>query len=379
MFEDLEIPSVHDSNLSEEQLNEISELSKRGYQLLKEGLTDRAIKCFHEILDIDNNNNYALVGLGDTYRKDRKYRDAIHYYQTCLDLHGDNNYALFGLADCFKALKQFNRAIDIWEEYLKHDDKNITVLTRIADAYRKVRNFRKSNDVYLKVLEMEPENSYALIGLGHLHYDFKEFTAAKQYWEQMYQLNSDNVDIRVLTSLGNCHRKLKTYEDGVKYFEKAIEVEPHNFYALFGLADCYRGLNQSEKSLKYWLKILERDPRNKVILTRTGDAYRQMGDLTLAEKYYRKALNIEFDVYAIIGLALINKAEGNFEEAISSLVDLVYNEPKNYRLYIEIAECYEAKTDLDKAIEVLSQFQKLGVRNTYVADYLTELEDKKKK
>ncbi len=81
MFEDLEIPEGPVSDLTEEQLNEISELSKRGYQLLKEGLTERAVSCFNEILNIDDNNNYALVGLGDTYRKDRKYRDAIHYYQ----------------------------------------------------------------------------------------------------------------------------------------------------------------------------------------------------------------------------------------------------------------------------------------------------------
>lgn len=376
MFEDLEIPKTPVSELDEAQLNEISELSKRGYQLLKEGLTERAVSCFKEILEIDDNNNYALVGLGDTFRKDRKYRDAINYYQKCLDLHGGNNYALFGLADCFKALKQFNRAIDIWEEYLKHDDKNITVLTRIADAYRKVRNFRKSNEIYLKVLDMQPHNSYALIGLGHLHYDFKEYTSALKYWERMYNLNEDNVDIRVLTSLGNCHRKLKTYEDGVKYFENALQIEPNNFYALFGLADCFRGLNKPEKSLKHWLKILERDPRNKVILTRAGDAFRHMGELGDAERYYRKALNIEFDVYAIIGLALINKEEGNYEEAISSLVDLVYNEPKNYRLYIEIAECYEAKKEIGKAIEALNQFQKLGIRNSHVSDYLMELRHK---
>ncbi len=72
MFEDLEIPKTPVSELNEEQLNEISELSKRGYQLLKEGLTDRAVGCFKEIISIDNNNNYALVGLGDTFRKDRK-------------------------------------------------------------------------------------------------------------------------------------------------------------------------------------------------------------------------------------------------------------------------------------------------------------------
>jgi tetratricopeptide (TPR) repeat protein len=70
---------------------------------------------------------------------------------------------------------------------------------------------------------MEADNPYALIGLGHLHYDFKEFRDALHYWERMVEVHRDNVDIRVLTSIGNCHRKLKTYEDGIYFFNRALD------------------------------------------------------------------------------------------------------------------------------------------------------------
>ena len=212
---------------------------------------------------------------------------------------------------------ELDKAIDIWEQYLVHDDRNITVLTRVADAYRKIRDFRKSKQLYLKVLDMEDDNAYALIGLGHLHYDFKEYRDAQYYWTKMLDLNDSAVDIRVLTSIGNCHRKLKTYDKDVYYFERALEMDPKNFYALFGLADCYRGMNQQYRSVEYWNKILEIDPKNKVILTRAGDAYRNTGDYATATEYYQKALNIEFDLYAVLGLALISKGQGKFEEAIS--------------------------------------------------------------
>ncbi len=357
-------------------LNEISELSKRGYQLLKENLTNRAKESFARILELDDQNNYALVGLGDCYRKERKYKDAITHYQKCLGSHPGNNYALFGLADCYKALNQYNRAIDIWEEYLLHDDKNITVLTRIADAYRKVRNFDKSYELYQRVLEMEASNSYAIIGLGHLYYDFKEYKEALKYWERMLEINRGHVDIRVLTSLGNCHRKLKTFDKGVPYFLDALKKQPSNFYALFGLADCYRGLNQQDQSLVYWNKILDMDRKNKVILTRAGDAYRNMGEDDKAESYYKKALNIEFDTYAILGLALLNKEKGNYQDAITSLKDLISNDPKNYRLYLEAAECYEKIGDPEEALELLSQFLKLGIRNNRIIDKVMELKDK---
>jgi tetratricopeptide (TPR) repeat protein len=348
---------------------DISELSKRGYQYLKEDRIVEAMDCFHTILEVDDNNNYALVGMGDAARKRHSFRDAVSFYQRCLAHHPGNNYALFGLADCYKALNQYHKAIEIWEQYLLHDDKNITVLTRVADAYRKVRDFKHSKVVYLRVLEMEALNPYAIIGLGHLHYDFKEYQDALFYWEKMLESNKENVDIRVLTSIGNCHRKLKTFEDGIAYFEKALYREPYNFYALFGLADCYRGMNQQHRSLEYWNRILEQDPRNKVILTRAGDAYRNLSEYDKAVEYYERALDIEFDTYAVLGLAVVAKVQSKFDEAVESLRRLIQQDAKNYRLYMELADCLLKKGEKPKALEALEEFQKFGIRNTAITEF----------
>ncbi|MDR2434315.1 MAG: tetratricopeptide repeat protein [Treponema sp.] len=358
---------------NEQNATKISELSKKGYQLLKENSITEAIDCFSQILLVDKINNYALVGMGDATRKRGSCREAAAFYQRCLEFHPGNNYALFGLADCYKALNQYHKAIEIWEQYLLHDDKNITVLTRVADVYRKIRDFKHSKAIYLRVLEMEPTNPYAIIGLGHLHYDFKEYRDALFYWEKMLRHNSDSVDIRVLTSIGNCHRKLKTFKDGIPFFEQALRKEPYNFYALFGLADCYRGLNHQERSLEQWNRILEQDPRNKVILTRAGDAYRHMGQYENAQEYYERALNIEFDTYAVLGLALVAKARGKYDQAATSLERLIQQNTRNYRLFIELADCYLKLGDKNQAVEVLEEFQKLGIRNTQVAEMLEKI------
>ncbi len=362
--------------MDDEIQDKIADLSKQGYQLLKESLIERAIESFETILTLQPENNYALVGLGDAYRKQRAYRESIEYYSRCLEYHPANNYALFGLADCYKAQGQFNRAIEIWEEYLKHDDTNVNVLTRVGDAYRKARNLQRSRELYLKVLEIEPTNAYALIGLGHLHYDFKEYRAALDYWLKMEKTGGSHVDIRVLTSLGNCHRKLKIFEKGIPYFLRALDKQPGNFYALFGLADCYRGLNEPAKSLEYWGQILENDPRNKVILTRAGDACRTLGRRDEAVSYYNKALEIEFDIYAALGLAIVDKEQGRIEEALSSLIELMDKEPSNHRLYLEAADCLEQTDRPDEAISMLDKWSELGIHNEGVESYIRRLRER---
>ncbi|HSV56855.1 MAG TPA: tetratricopeptide repeat protein, partial [Magnetospirillaceae bacterium] len=361
-------------NAQPPELAEITDLSKKGYQYLKESRIHDAEECFRRILEKELENNYALVGLGDAARKRGAYREAVDFYKKCLVYHPGNNYALFGLADCYKALNQFQMAIEIWEQYLLHDNRNITVLTRVADAYRKVRDFRKSKAVYLRVLEMEADNPYALIGLGHLHYDFKEYKDALKYWQRMVDLQGTAVDIRVLTSIGNCYRKLKQFKLGVPYFEQALDKEPGNFYALFGLADCFRGTGNSTGSLEHWDRILEQDPRNKVILTRAGDAYRAMGDYLRATEYYEKALDIEFDVYAGLGLAIIARLQGKTAEATESIRKLISSDPKNYRLYLELGQCYLARGDKQKALDVLAEFQRLGMRNMHIQDLAARIQ-----
>jgi tetratricopeptide (TPR) repeat protein len=311
--------------------------------------------------------------MGDANRKQGVFRNAILFYQRCLDHHPGNNYALFGMAACYKALAQYGKAIEIWEQYLLHDDKNITVLTRVADAYRKVRDHGRSKEVYLKVLEMDDQNPYAIIGLGHLHYDFKEYNAALACWERIMGTNKRNVDIRVFTSIGNCHRKLKTFEKGLEYFKLALEREPNNFYALFGMADCYRGICQQENALKYWNQILTQDPRNKMILTRVGDAYKSMGEYDKAVDFYNQALNVEFDTFAVLGLAMVDKLQGRFAEAIESLQRLIQQDPRNYRFYLELANCRLANGEKREALEVLEEFQRQGIRNNSITKLMEKL------
>jgi hypothetical protein len=57
-----------DALAAEGKKDEISELSKKGYQLLKDNRAVEAMDCFAKILDLDEGNNYARVGMGDAAR-----------------------------------------------------------------------------------------------------------------------------------------------------------------------------------------------------------------------------------------------------------------------------------------------------------------------
>ena len=99
-----------------EGTDELTKLSREGYLFLKANEIDRAEAEFKKMLALDENNNYALVGLGDAARKRNKCKEAAEYYSECLRHHPGNNYALFGLADCYKNMNLYAKAIEIWEQ-----------------------------------------------------------------------------------------------------------------------------------------------------------------------------------------------------------------------------------------------------------------------
>ena len=134
-------------------------------------------------------------------------------------------------------------------------------------------------------------------------------------------------------------------------------------------------MNQQFRSIEYWNRILEIDPKNKVILTRAGDAYRNTGDYKTATEYYNKAMNIDFDIYAALGLALICKGEGKYDEAVERLATLIKGDQKNYRLYIDLADCFLKMGNREKAKETLNSFNKQGIKSQAVSDMLAKIEE----
>jgi lipopolysaccharide biosynthesis regulator YciM len=74
-----------------------------------------------------------------------------------------------------------------------------------------------------------------------------------------------------------------------------------------------------------------------------------------------------------MGLALISKAQGKYSDAIASLRRLKQQDPKNYRIFVELADCCLKTGDKRGAVEALEEFQRQGIRNTHVGEMLEKL------
>jgi tetratricopeptide (TPR) repeat protein len=105
-----------------------------------------------------------------------------------------------------------------------------------------------------------------------------------------------------------------------------------------------------------------------------GDAHRTLGDYTAATNCYNQALDIEFDAYALMGLARISAETGNIDDAVARLRRLIKNDQTNYRVYIELSNCYLRIGKRTDAVAVLKEFLAQGIHNKTVGEMVENID-----
>jgi len=79
--------------------DELVDLGRLAHRLTREGKYREAEEKFGQLLEMDRNQVFALVGLGDLKRKKKRFKDAVSYYQRALEIEKNNKFALLGLGD----------------------------------------------------------------------------------------------------------------------------------------------------------------------------------------------------------------------------------------------------------------------------------------
>jgi len=328
-------------------------LSREGNELLRKGRFSEAEKVFLEALEIDPNNSYILVGLGDLHREQRFYKKSLQYYEHVLKLDPDNIFALRGTGDSYRGLSMPERAIYHWNRYLEHNTEDYHVMTRVADALVKTNSFADSEKFYIKALSFKGNDKYALLGLGSLYYKIGEEDKALAQFDKLLAL--DDSYVAVLTMTGNIFRRRKEFELAANFYERAATKDPWNTFALFGLGDSLRGMKKYSEAVRWWSMIIEKEPKNQNMLTRIADALLAQEKIDKAYSYYERSLEIGYDPYALLGISRLERKRMNLDAAEAACRQLLNHSPEDPRFLEELANVYEDKGKPDKAREIRSK------------------------
>jgi len=139
--------------------------------------------------------------------------------------------------------------------------------------------------------------------------------------------------------------------------KRAVELSPNRVTAQETLGFVYRDIRGlAEGASKWGIKVLEQaielEPKNPILISELAKFYMNNEDLEKAKELFTKALEIKSDyVNAAVSLSILKENEGNTEEAMKLMEDLVSKVPSSVDARFQFGRLYYNQEQYDKAIK----------------------------
>lgn len=286
----------------------IDDYLSRATQYRAEGLEDSAFAMFGQALLENPRVVGAHIGIGDIYKERGDYDKASVRFELAAAIEPTNYDAHYNLGVCKQllgdipyAIKAYRQAIslspdsaeanrDIASAYLQQgkpgialafakratelDGESFGAWANLAFTYARVERYSEAIDAFRSASELASKDDDlepVLIGLADSHIRLGNYTRATNTLNTLI-LNSPSSTAH--ERLGVCFFKQRKYEEALRQFKQAIELDGKDTAALNGLGVAYMTLYieggrentyQRDQALKAWSKSLDLKPNQSAI------------------------------------------------------------------------------------------------------------------
>ena len=293
------------------------------------------------------------------------------------------------ISECTNNLMQHNCIEDTFKIYdisLELLPENINILTRYANFLFRQDHYEFSFDLYECALKLEPNNLITLNSYANAL--AKQGNCAKALELLSFSLELDDRDVRTLTSYANTLFKVGEYERSLHILEINLQLEPYNTITLTNYANTLVKLEKFQEAFAIFEKVTHENPYDIYALRAYAKSLADYGNVDRASQFFEIALSInntdsrtlndysslliqheKWSVlakinprkpYFLLKYAQYLEREGNYESALSQLLDIDLATQKTYhaniirlnlgRLYYQLGQIDLGKQFFEEAI-----------------------------
>ncbi len=158
--------------------------------LHRQGKDKEAIDTYDKILQLDKNEIHILTIVGKLCWRISDFARAENYFQRALQVDPQNTYALFGLGNCYRWQRQYAEALVPWEKILLISAGTQALHTRMGDAYCHLARLEDAEASYRKSLEFG-DDLFATAGLICLSCERNNWHFATECFTKLISVSND--------------------------------------------------------------------------------------------------------------------------------------------------------------------------------------------
>ena len=163
---------------------------------------------------------------------------------------------------------------------------NIKEQTNQALQFHQSGQFIEADNLYASILEAEPNNASVLNLYGLLKHQQNQFKDADFYIKKAIEINPCAY---FYEGLGRVYADSSNYNEAINIYQKALNLEPQNFYVWFNLALAYKNNGQLNESINAYENALIINPNSFDVYFNLGSLYESKNDTLSAINCYKKA------------------------------------------------------------------------------------------
>ncbi|XP_059169210.1 cell division cycle protein 27 homolog [Physella acuta] len=276
-------------------------------------------------------------------------------------------HLLKNIGRAYSALARYQckSAVDLFSELPEHQYNTGWVLCQVGRAYYELAEYQRAARVFEEVRRIEP---YHIDGLDfyssvlwHLHKEV-ELSLLAQELSAM-----DKLSAQAWFATGNCFSLQKEHDVAIKFFQRAIQVDPGFVYAYSLLALEYIYLEEFDKALTCFRNAIRLDTRHYQAWYGVGIIYYKQEKFSLAEVHYRKALSINPQSSVLMcHVGVAQHAQQKTDLALSTLNTAIKTDPKNPLCMFHRASILFANDRHKEALEELEILKQIIPRESLV-------------
>lgn len=197
-----------------------------GYELLKEGLFEEALRKFETATKLNPKDAAAYVGLSRVYEAMGKMAEAITLAEKGSQINANDEYIFATLGDLYTQEKRYAEAINAYRQAVGIRDDYPEALYNLGYLYNLTSQYDQAIQVLEKAVRYLPSYAEAYNNLGVAYWNKGRTDDALQAYKTAIKFRPDYPD--ALGNLGVVYKSRGQFEQAREMFLKVIRLLPND-------------------------------------------------------------------------------------------------------------------------------------------------------
>ncbi len=230
------------------------------------------------------------------------------------------------LGEAFRALGERKQAVETYSGLLVLFPDSEEIDVKVIEAYG-------------KAIEDDPQDGLYKEKREEVLADFEQLSKRKNYTAADYY------------NLGFLYEQVGGKDEAMRFYTKAVQMQPDHAQALFNLANLYKDIGNYKAAMALYSRLVHFHPKYFLGYLNMGIIFNAIGDQPRARQLYLKVIDLDPDNGdAYFNLGYLSESQGELSEAVNYYERAGELEPKNAEVYYNLGNVYASLGQKSEAI-----------------------------